>query len=66
MPAGMMIPARNMTSMIGRNGNVSAFGSSSGLTLSQPNMMEGHQLLPLDMAPTPPRAMSSPHPRRRL
>ncbi|KAK4286255.1 hypothetical protein QN277_002836 [Acacia crassicarpa] len=51
MPAGMMIPARNMTSVIGRTGNVGAFGSSSGLTLSQPNMMEGHQLLPLDMAP---------------
>ncbi|KAH9793103.1 homeobox-leucine zipper protein HDG2 [Citrus sinensis] len=44
-----MIPARNMPSTIGRNGNVGGLGSSSGLTLSQPtNMMEG-QLHPLDM-----------------
>ncbi|XP_062106128.1 homeobox-leucine zipper protein HDG2 isoform X2 [Humulus lupulus] len=52
MPAGIMIPSTNMPSIIGRNGNVGGFGSSSGLTLSQPNMMEGgHQLLhPLDMA----------------
>ncbi|KAF4382639.1 hypothetical protein F8388_015467 [Cannabis sativa] len=52
MPAGIIIPARNMPSIIGRNGNIGGFGSSSGLTLSQPNMMEGsgHQLLhPLDM-----------------
>ncbi|XP_030929411.1 homeobox-leucine zipper protein HDG2 [Quercus lobata] len=45
MPAGIMIPASNMPSMIGRNG----FGSSSGLTLGQPNMMDG-QLHQLDMA----------------
>ncbi|KAK2639638.1 hypothetical protein Ddye_027433 [Dipteronia dyeriana] len=45
-----MIPARNMQSMIGWNGNVGGFGSSSssGLTPSQPNMLEG-QLQPLDM-----------------
>ncbi|KAF3443703.1 hypothetical protein FNV43_RR13393 [Rhamnella rubrinervis] len=48
MPAGIMIPARNMPSMIGRNGNVGGFGSSSGLCLGQPNMMDGH-LHPLDM-----------------
>lgn len=38
MPAGIMIPARNMPSMVGRNGNVGGFGSSSssaGLTLGQ-------------------------------
>ncbi|XP_030546263.1 homeobox-leucine zipper protein HDG2-like isoform X1 [Rhodamnia argentea] len=52
MPAGIMIPARNMSSspMIASNG----YGSSSGLTLGQPNMMEGlhhHQFHhPLDMA----------------
>ncbi|KAK3445943.1 hypothetical protein EUGRSUZ_A01715 [Eucalyptus grandis] len=56
MPAGIMIPARNMSSspMIGSNGNASGYGSSSGLTLGQPNMMESlhhHQLHhPLDMA----------------
>ncbi|XP_057985219.1 homeobox-leucine zipper protein HDG2 isoform X2 [Hevea brasiliensis] len=48
MPAGVMVPARNMPSMIGTNGNVSGFGSSSGLTLGQPNMMED-QLHHLDM-----------------
>ncbi|KAF8016684.1 hypothetical protein BT93_H2031 [Corymbia citriodora subsp. variegata] len=56
MPAGIMIPARNMSSspMIGSNGNAGGYGSSSGLTLGQPNLMEGlhhHQLHhPLDMA----------------
>lgn len=35
MPAGMMIPARNMPSMIGVNGNAGGFGSSSGLALGQ-------------------------------
>ena len=35
MPAGIMIPARNMPSMVGRSGNVGGFGSSSGLTLGQ-------------------------------
>ncbi|KDP25842.1 hypothetical protein JCGZ_22872 [Jatropha curcas] len=40
MPAGVMIPARDMPSMIGTNGNAGGFGSSSGLTLAQPNMME--------------------------
>ncbi|GMJ13403.1 homeodomain GLABROUS 2 [Hibiscus trionum] len=51
MPAGVMIPARNMPSVITGNGNVSGFGtSSSGLTLGQQhnNMMEG-QLHPLEM-----------------
>ncbi|KAA8526494.1 hypothetical protein F0562_008303 [Nyssa sinensis] len=48
MPAGIMIPVRNMPSMIGGNGNVAGFGSSSGLTLGQPNMMDG-QLHSLDM-----------------
>ncbi|XP_061351462.1 homeobox-leucine zipper protein HDG2-like isoform X2 [Gastrolobium bilobum] len=52
MPATIMIPARNMPSMLGRNNNVvGGFGSSSGLSLGQPNLMEGGQLLPLDMAP---------------
>ncbi|GMI75276.1 homeodomain GLABROUS 2 [Hibiscus trionum] len=55
MPAGVMIPARNMPSMTTGNGNASGFGtSSSGLTLGQimfqqsNNMMEGH-LHPLEM-----------------
>ncbi|GMI75277.1 homeodomain GLABROUS 2 [Hibiscus trionum] len=50
MPAGVMIPARNMPSMTTGNGNASGFGtSSSGLTLGQSNnMMEGH-LHPLEM-----------------
>ncbi|XP_022776631.1 homeobox-leucine zipper protein HDG2-like isoform X2 [Durio zibethinus] len=49
MPAGVMIPARNMPSMISGNGTASGFGTSSGLTLGQPNnMMEG-QLQPLEM-----------------
>ncbi|KAJ1389248.1 START domain [Sesbania bispinosa] len=49
MPAGIMIPARNMPSMIGRNGTVGGFGLSSGLSLGQqPNLMEGGHLLPLD------------------
>ncbi|KAK8993673.1 hypothetical protein V6N11_007899 [Hibiscus sabdariffa] len=50
MPAGVMIPARNMPSMISGNGNVGGFGTISGLTLGQPtnNMMEG-QLHPFEM-----------------
>ncbi|KAJ9176918.1 hypothetical protein P3X46_012181 [Hevea brasiliensis] len=48
MPAGVMIPARNMPSVIGTNGSVGGFGSSSGLTLGQPNMIDG-QLHHLDM-----------------
>lgn len=35
MPAGVMIPAKDMPSVIGRNGNVSSFGASSGLAVSQ-------------------------------
>ncbi|XP_034906278.1 homeobox-leucine zipper protein HDG2 isoform X3 [Populus alba] len=49
MPAGVMIPARNMPSMIGVNGNIGGFGSTSGLALGQPNMMEGHGFHHLDM-----------------
>ncbi|XP_022136006.1 homeobox-leucine zipper protein HDG2-like [Momordica charantia] len=50
MPAGMMIPARNAPSMIGRNGNnVGVFGSPASLVLGQGNMMEGGQLQGLDM-----------------
>ncbi|KAF8409524.1 hypothetical protein HHK36_005601 [Tetracentron sinense] len=41
MPAGMMITARHLPPMMGRNGNVAGFGSSSGLTLGQPSMLEG-------------------------
>ncbi|PON68743.1 Octamer-binding transcription factor [Parasponia andersonii] len=52
MSAGITIPARNMPSMVEKNGNIVGFGSFSALTLGQPNMMEGgHQLHhPLDMA----------------
>jgi len=39
MPAGIMIPARNMPSMIGRNGNVVGFGLSSGLSLGQVSVL---------------------------
>lgn len=35
MPAGVMVPARNMPSMISGNGNVGGFGTISGLTLGQ-------------------------------
>ncbi|XP_021907367.1 homeobox-leucine zipper protein HDG2-like [Carica papaya] len=53
MPAGFMVPARNMPSMIGMGGNnIGGFASSSsGLSLGQPNMMEG-QLIPLEMTQT--------------
>ncbi|KAG8043579.1 hypothetical protein GUJ93_ZPchr0458g22420 [Zizania palustris] len=37
----MMIPVRNMPSMIGRNST--AYGSSSALSLSQPNLLDNHQ-----------------------
>ncbi|KAL5573311.1 hypothetical protein UlMin_022908 [Ulmus minor] len=51
MPGGITIPARNMPAMIGRNGNVGGFGSSSSaLTLGQPNMMDGQLHHPLDMS----------------
>ncbi|KAI4334105.1 hypothetical protein L6164_018837 [Bauhinia variegata] len=55
MPAGIMIPVRNMPSMIGRNGSVGVFGSSSGLSLGQSNLMDG-QLHPLDMAQNTPES----------
>ncbi|XP_012438427.1 homeobox-leucine zipper protein HDG2 isoform X1 [Gossypium raimondii] len=51
MPAGVMVPTRNMPSMISGNGNVGGFGTISGLTLGQQpnnNMMEG-QLHPFEM-----------------
>ncbi|WCJ37581.1 Homeobox-leucine zipper protein HDG2 [Euphorbia peplus] len=47
MPAGVMIPARNTPSMISSYGNVGGFGSS-GLNLTQPNLMDT-QLHHLDM-----------------
>ncbi|KAK6919378.1 Homeobox domain [Dillenia turbinata] len=50
MPAGIMIPARHMSTMIGSNVSVNGYGSTSGLTLSQPNMLEAGQLHhPLDI-----------------
>ncbi|KAM1059356.1 hypothetical protein TB2_023660 [Malus domestica] len=51
MQAGLIIPARNMPSMMGGNGNITGFASTSGLTLGQPNMMDASNLHPLDMAP---------------
>ncbi|OEL36986.1 Homeobox-leucine zipper protein ROC2 [Dichanthelium oligosanthes] len=39
----MMIPARHMPSMIGRNG-AAAYGSSSALSLGQPNLLDNPQL----------------------
>ncbi|KAG4111117.1 hypothetical protein ERO13_D13G095200v2 [Gossypium hirsutum] len=45
MLAGVMIPARNMPTMISGNGNVSGFGTS--LLVQPSNMMEG-QLHPLE------------------
>ncbi|XP_042403662.1 homeobox-leucine zipper protein ROC2-like isoform X1 [Zingiber officinale] len=48
MPVGIMIPARQQSaaSMMGRNTGTS-FGSSSVLSLSQPNLLEGGQQIPL-------------------
>ncbi|XP_038902649.1 homeobox-leucine zipper protein HDG2-like isoform X1 [Benincasa hispida] len=46
MPAGVMTPARNMASMVGRNGNNNVAGFAS--PFSQPSMMDTH-LLPLDI-----------------
>ncbi|XP_042459145.1 homeobox-leucine zipper protein ROC2-like [Zingiber officinale] len=62
MPVGIMIPARQAAaSMMGRNAGTS-FGSSSVLSLSQPNLLEGELQIPplqyqhgnqfVDMAPT--------------
>ncbi|XP_020270114.1 LOW QUALITY PROTEIN: homeobox-leucine zipper protein ROC2 [Asparagus officinalis] len=48
MPAGIMLPARHVPSMIGHSSALrTAFGSSSALTLGQPNLLEGSQQLPL-------------------
>ncbi|XP_058072618.1 homeobox-leucine zipper protein ROC2-like isoform X2 [Magnolia sinica] len=64
MPAGMMIPARHVPPMMGRDGKAGAGFGSSGLTLGQPNMLDGqhqhhqqHHLLPLDMTHTPESEM---------
>ncbi|XP_038988171.1 homeobox-leucine zipper protein ROC2-like isoform X2 [Phoenix dactylifera] len=43
MPTGIMIPARNVPSMIGRNTGA-GYGSSSALSLGQPSILEGQQL----------------------
>ncbi|XP_072968255.1 homeobox-leucine zipper protein ROC2-like [Typha angustifolia] len=43
MPAGIMISARNMSSMMGRNNGAAGYGSSP-LSLGQPNILEGQQL----------------------
>ncbi|KAI4322545.1 hypothetical protein L6164_022227 [Bauhinia variegata] len=55
MPAGIMIPARNMPSMIGRNGSFGGYGSSSGLSLGQPKLPDS-QLHSLDMAQNTPES----------
>ncbi|PUZ49012.1 hypothetical protein GQ55_7G291900 [Panicum hallii var. hallii] len=41
----MMIPARHMPSMIGRSGAAAAYGSSSALSLGQPNLLDNHPQL---------------------
>ncbi|CAL9207583.1 unnamed protein product [Musa hybrid cultivar] len=43
MPVGLMIPARQPPSMIGRNTGT-GYVSSSVLSLSQPNLLEGQQI----------------------
>nr|XP_018685149.1 PREDICTED: homeobox-leucine zipper protein ROC2-like isoform X1 [Musa acuminata subsp. malaccensis] len=43
MPVGIMIPARQAPSMIGRNTGT-GYGSSSVLSLGQPNLLEGQQI----------------------
>ncbi|KAK1324821.1 Homeobox-leucine zipper protein ROC2 [Acorus calamus] len=43
MPAGIMTPAGHMPPMMGRNGKFVAGYGSSGLSLNQPNLMEGQQ-----------------------
>ncbi|KAF8391505.1 hypothetical protein HHK36_023810 [Tetracentron sinense] len=53
MPAGIMTPVRNVPPMMGRNGNIAGFGSSSGLTLGQPNLLESQHHL-LEMAQNTP------------
>ncbi|WOL03419.1 hypothetical protein Cni_G12139 [Canna indica] len=73
MPVGVMIPARQApTSMMGRNAGTS-YGSSSVLSLSQPNLLEGQQI-PLqyqhhnqlmEMAPTTTTTAESEMPRPR-
>ncbi|KAI4331052.1 hypothetical protein MLD38_029279 [Melastoma candidum] len=49
MPAGIMIPTRNMSSVIGASGSSSIYGSSSGLSLGQPNMLEVGDLRGFEM-----------------
>ncbi|XP_043689446.1 homeobox-leucine zipper protein ROC2-like [Telopea speciosissima] len=52
MPAGMMVSARHVPPVMGNNG----FGSTSGLSLAQPNLMEGQhqqQQLPMEMSHNP-------------
>ncbi|KAH0436330.1 hypothetical protein IEQ34_026434 [Dendrobium chrysotoxum] len=59
MPAGIMIPARHMSSLVGRNSGMS-FGNSSALTLGQmqTNLLETqqlplqHQLIEMQTPPT--------------
>nr|CAD1823226.1 unnamed protein product [Ananas comosus var. bracteatus] len=46
MPTGIMIPARNVPSMIGRSNGV-AYGSSSALSLGQVTKLGGGQQIPL-------------------
>ncbi|KAG2574927.1 hypothetical protein PVAP13_7KG395300 [Panicum virgatum] len=41
----MMIPARHMPPMIGRSSAAAAYGSSSALSLGQPNLLDNHPQL---------------------
>ncbi|KAG2568985.1 hypothetical protein PVAP13_7NG364900 [Panicum virgatum] len=41
----MMIPARHMRPMIGRSSAAAAYGSSSALSLGQPNLLDNHPQL---------------------
>ncbi|KAK1260902.1 Homeobox-leucine zipper protein ROC2 [Acorus gramineus] len=43
MPTGIIIPAGHMPLMMGRTGKIVAGYGSSGLSLSQPNLLEGQQ-----------------------
>ncbi|KAJ3678341.1 hypothetical protein LUZ60_002144 [Juncus effusus] len=44
MTAGMMIPSRNMQSLIGRGNGTVGYGSSSPLSLGQANLLEAQQV----------------------